>query len=100
MELKIKSCWQGSQNDMKKWLFFRFIRFVTQYLRDCLYLLLKLKQNGLPVLVSDAVTKELKILDSIRYLSLNDSIDVWAKIFFGLVEIPRSSELGNKRNVC
>ena len=44
-------------------------------------------------MVSDAVTKELKILDSIRYLSLDDSIEVWAKNIVELLETPRSSEL-------
>ena len=48
--------------------------------------------NGLPVLVSDAVTTELKILDSIRYLSLDASITVWAKSILELLEKPRATE--------
>lgn len=34
---------------------------------------------GLPVIVSDAVTKEMEYTDLIEFVSLNDSLEVWAK---------------------
>ena len=83
----------GSQNDMKKWLSSLDLFVLPSIFEGLPLSAVEAQANGLPVLVSDAVTKELKILDSIRYLSLNDSIDVWAKNILELVEIPRSSEL-------
>jgi len=83
----------GSQNDMKKWLSSLDLFVLPSIFEGLPLSAVEAQANGLPVLVSDAVTKELKILDSIRYLSLNDSIDVWTKNILELVEIPRSSEL-------
>ncbi|MBF0713853.1 glycosyltransferase [Gemella sp. GH3] len=44
---------------------------------------LEAQANGLPVLVSDKITKELKIVNNIDYLSidLEDSSDIWARSF-------------------
>ena len=78
---------------MKKWLSSLDLFVLPSIFEGLPLSAVEAQANGLPVLVSDAVTKELKILDSIRYLSLNDSIDVWAKNILELVEIPRSSEL-------
>lgn len=83
----------GSQNDMKKWLSSLDLFVLPSIFEGLPLSAVEAQANGLPVLVSDAVTKELKILDSIRYLSLDDSIEVWAKNIFELLEIPRSSEL-------
>ena len=83
----------GSQNDMKKWLSSLDLFVLPSIFEGLPLSAVEAQANGLPVLVSDAVTKELKILDSIRYLSLDDSIDVWAKNILELLETSRSSEL-------
>ena len=77
---------------MKRWLS-SFDLFVLPSIFEGLPLsAVEAQANGLPVLVSDAVTTELRILDSIRYLSLDDSITVWAKTILELLENSRATE--------
>ncbi len=47
--------------------------------------------SGLPCFLSDAITKQAKILASTKYISLKESSEVWAKIIHNLKE-PTESE--------
>ncbi|MEX2784916.1 glycosyltransferase [Streptococcus sp. H49] len=82
----------GSQTDMRKWLS-AFDLFVLPSLSEGLPLsAVEAQANGLPVLVSDAVTKELKILDSTAYLSLDEDIRVWAQKIISMLTMERSQQ--------
>lgn len=35
--------------------------------------------NGLPCILSESITKETKMLDTCRFISINESLDVWVK---------------------
>ena len=82
----------GSQKDMKRWLSSLDLFVLPSIFEGLPLSAVEAQANGLPVLVSDAVTTELKILDSIRYLSLDASITVWAKSILELLEKPRATE--------
>lgn len=82
----------GSQKDMKRWLSSLDLFVLPSIFEGLPLSAVEAQANGLPVLVSDAVTTELKILDSIRYLSLDASITVWAKAILELLEKPRATE--------
>lgn len=41
--------------------------------------LVEAQANGLPMFVSDTVTKEIKLADNVAYLSLSDTATTWAK---------------------
>ncbi|AND79459.1 glycosyltransferase family 1 protein [Streptococcus pantholopis] len=82
----------GSQTDMKKWLS-AFDLFILPSLSEGLPLsAVEAQANGLPVLVSDTVTKELKILDSTAYLSLDAGIRVWAQKIISMLTMERSQQ--------
>ena len=68
----------GSQKNISTWLSAMDL-FVLPSLYEGLPLsALEAQSNGLPVLVSDVITKELNITENVEYLSLNDTIENWA----------------------
>ncbi|MFC3932045.1 glycosyltransferase family 1 protein [Streptococcus dentapri] len=80
----------GSQSDMKSWLSALDL-FVLPSLFEGLPLsAVEAQANGLPVLVSDAITRELKILDSIRYLSLDENLSAWAQAMLDMLKLKRT----------
>lgn len=53
--------------------------------------LVEVQANGLTSIVSDNVTKEIKIAENIHYLSLNDNEIEWAQYICSLQESPRKN---------
>ncbi|WP_057490927.1 glycosyltransferase [Streptococcus orisasini] len=81
----------GSQSDMKTWLSALDL-FVLPSLFEGLPLsAVEAQANGLPVLASDTITKELKILDSLNYLSLDEEPAVWAQTMIDMLKLDRSN---------
>ena len=82
----------GSQKEMKKWLS-AFDLFILPSLFEGLPLsAVEAQANGLPVLVSDTVTEELKILDSTAYLPLDADLQVWAQQIITMLTMKRSQQ--------
>ncbi len=41
--------------------------------------LVEVQANGLPALVSDSITKDVKLRDNLQYLALSESAEIWSK---------------------
>lgn len=79
----------GGQTNIKPWLSAMDL-FVLPSLYEGLPLsALEAQSNGLPVLVSDAITKEVNITENVEYLSLNDTIENWALKIINMVNQSR-----------
>lgn len=48
--------------------------------------MLEAQANGLQVLASDVISKEVKCTDNVKFISLNDSPEVWAKYLFEMIQ--------------
>lgn len=53
---------------------------------------IEVQAASLPILVSDTITKELKITNKIEYVSLKDSPQIWAKKAIELANLKREDE--------
>ena len=51
--------------------------------------------SGLPLICSDTITKELKLLDTTTFISLNDAANIWSK---KICEITNSVDLQTREN--
>ncbi len=58
--------------------------------------LVEAQANGVPSVVSDSITDEVKMLDNSIYLSLDDSEDVWAQTIINLKDKRLSSSIVNQ----
>ncbi|AXQ78537.1 glycosyltransferase family 1 protein [Streptococcus chenjunshii] len=82
----------GSQSNIQAWLS-AFDLFILPSLFEGLPLsAVEAQANGLPVLVSDTVTEELKILDSTAYLPLDADLQVWAQQIITMLTMKRSQQ--------
>lgn len=68
----------GTQNDMKSWLSALDLFIMTSKFEGLPLSAVEAQANGLPVLLSDSITKETQINDNIIFLPLGDSVTTWA----------------------
>lgn len=83
----------GSQFDMQKWLSAMDLFILPSIFEGLPLSAVEAQANGLPVLVSDAITKELKILNQVQYLSLNDDKKVWRDSILEMIHLSRTSQV-------
>ncbi|HEL2057170.1 TPA: glycosyltransferase [Streptococcus suis] len=82
----------GTQFDMKSWLS-AFDLFILPSLFEGLPLsAVEAQANGLPILVSDTITRELDILGNVQYLGLGESLENWSLAIEKGLQIARTTE--------
>jgi glycosyltransferase involved in cell wall biosynthesis len=76
-ENKIK--YMGLQKNVKSWLSMADVLLMPSLYEGLPYSVIESQATGLPVVLSNTITKQVQLTDLITYLDLNDSDSIWSK---------------------
>lgn len=79
----------GSQNNIKPWLSAMDLFVFPSIYEGLGIAALEAQANGLPVIASTEVPEEVNITGKVRFVSLNDRIEIWERKILELVDEPR-----------
>lgn len=60
--------------------------------------LVEAQAAGLPCIVSDVITTEVNVTDTVSFLSLNDSVDEWTKVIMSKLDLQRFNNFQKLRD--
>ncbi|APR27977.1 hypothetical protein BTW26_02645 [Pediococcus acidilactici] len=71
--------YMGLQKNVKDWLSMADVLLMPSLYEGLPYSVIESQTNGLPAVLSDTITKQVKLTDLVSYLDLNEPDDVWAE---------------------
>ena len=101
MRLDSKICLLGLRDDVERIMQSFDIFILPSFYEGFPVVGVEAQSNGLPVLFSDLITKEVKLLDSTEYLTVNDdlSIEIWGKEIKKIISKLNSADRENKDDI-
>ena len=91
-DIRDKVLLPGTQYDIKKWLSAMDLFILPSLFEGLPLSAVEAQANGLSIVVSDTITKELDILGKATYLSLESPISEWVKAIEFSLRLPRTSD--------
>ncbi|WP_318766696.1 glycosyltransferase [Lactiplantibacillus carotarum] len=70
--------YEGVQKDMQAWFSFADVLLMPSYYEGLPYTAIEAQANGLPVVLSESITRQVKVTSLTHYVSLDSSDHTWA----------------------
>lgn len=74
-----KVLFSGARDDANEILMAMDVMIFPSHYEGLPVILIEAQMSGLPVIISDAVTDEMNLIGKLKYISLNESAEYWAK---------------------